>query len=98
MVNSGIVMNIRLPIKIVQKGIWYVASCPFLDVISQGESQEKAKANLKEALFLFLGSCLERGTLHQVLKECGFERVKSHMPSAHRHRKQKYINYLEECQ
>lgn len=92
MLKNGIVMNINLPINIVQKGNLHVASCPDLDVFSQGESREKAKANLKEALFLFLGSCLERGTLHQVLKECGFNQVKSHMPLAHRHRRQKYIN------
>jgi predicted RNase H-like HicB family nuclease len=32
----------------------YVALCPELDIASQGESLEKALANLKEALQLYL--------------------------------------------
>ena len=32
----------------------YVALCPELDVVSQGESIEAARANLQEALELFL--------------------------------------------
>jgi predicted RNase H-like HicB family nuclease len=90
--KHGIVMNVKLPMKIVQKGRYFVASCPILDVYSQGETNEKAKENLKEALFLFLGSCIERGTLRQVLKDCGFEHIKPHSVPKHRHSRQKYIN------
>lgn len=36
-----------------EKG-WYVAFCPEFDIASQGETIEKAKANLKEAVSLFL--------------------------------------------
>jgi predicted RNase H-like HicB family nuclease len=32
----------------------YVALCPELDIASQGESVEEARANLKEAIELFL--------------------------------------------
>ena len=41
---------------IIEKGErgWYVALCPEFDIASQGETIEKAKANLKEALSLFL--------------------------------------------
>ena len=34
-------------------GDWYVALCPELDIASQGETVEAARANLKEALELF---------------------------------------------
>ena len=34
----------------------YVALCPELDVASQGETVEKARANLREAVELFLES------------------------------------------
>ncbi len=37
-------------------GDWYVALCPELDVASQGETVEAARANLKEALELFFES------------------------------------------
>ncbi len=35
-----------------RKGKWYVAQCLELDIASQGESEEEALANLKEALEL----------------------------------------------
>ncbi|MBW1729791.1 MAG: hypothetical protein JRH08_03785 [Deltaproteobacteria bacterium] len=65
--------NARLPIKVRKRKNWYLASCPVFDVHSQGETERKAKKNLAEALSLFLISCFERGTLDQVLKDCGFK-------------------------
>jgi len=47
-------------------------SCDALDVASQGETEEEARKNIAEALFMFLQSCIERGTLDAVLKKCGF--------------------------
>lgn len=72
MSSHGITFNVRLPVTIKQRTKWYVASCPVLDVFSQGTTLEEAKANLVEALELFLMSCFERGTLDRVLKQCGF--------------------------
>ncbi len=37
-----------------KEGASYVALCPELDVASQGETVESARANLKEAVELFL--------------------------------------------
>ena len=65
--------SLTVPVKITRKKKWYLASCPILDVHSQGESERKAKKNLGEALSLFLISCFERGTLDAVLKSCGFK-------------------------
>lgn len=62
-----------LPIKIVKKPRWYLASCPVLDVHTQGETEKAAKQALAEALSLFFMSCYERGTLDAVLKQCGFK-------------------------
>jgi len=39
-----------------KEGDMYVALCPELDVASQGSTIEEAKANLKEAVELFLES------------------------------------------
>jgi predicted RNase H-like HicB family nuclease len=80
-------LDVKLPIKIIRRKKWVVASCPILDVHSQGETEEKAKKNLVEALSLFFLSCFERGTLDQVLKDCGFRalppaaRQKDFLPS-----------------
>ena len=65
-------ITLSLPVKVVKKKKWYVASCPALDVASQGDTEGSAKAHLQEALVAFLESCLERGVLEEVLQECGF--------------------------
>ncbi|HPO14311.1 MAG TPA: type II toxin-antitoxin system HicB family antitoxin [Candidatus Hydrogenedentes bacterium] len=39
---------------IAQEGEWYAALCPELDIASQGETIEEAKAMLSEAVELFL--------------------------------------------
>jgi len=65
-------MKIKLPIELTKKERWYVASCPILDVHSQGETKKLARHNLIEALTVFFESCITHGTLDAVLKECGF--------------------------
>jgi len=73
----AIQFSANLPLKIKKKKTWFVASCPVLDVHSQGETEEMARENLKEALSLFFQSCFERGVLDEVLKECGFKAVRA---------------------
>jgi predicted RNase H-like HicB family nuclease len=53
-------------------GRYWVASCPSLDIATQGETFERAGENLREALWLFFDSCRRRGTLEQVLTEAGY--------------------------
>jgi predicted RNase H-like HicB family nuclease len=43
-----------------REGDGYVALCPELDVASQGETVEAAKANLREAVELFLETASPR--------------------------------------
>ncbi len=69
--------SVDLPLKIKKRESWFLASCPILDVHSQGETEEMARENLKEALSLFFLSCFERGVLDEVLKECGFKAVQA---------------------
>ena len=65
----------KLPVNIIRRRKWIVASCSILDLHSQGETEEKARKNLEEALSLFFTSCFERGTLDQALKNCGFKAI-----------------------
>ncbi len=46
-------MKHRLTAVIEREGDGYVALCPELDIASQGDSVESARANLREALELF---------------------------------------------
>ncbi len=68
--------KVKLPVQLKKREKWYLASCSVLDVHSQGTNQKKALNNLTEALTLFLTSCIERGTLDRVLKDCGFKLAK----------------------
>jgi predicted RNase H-like HicB family nuclease len=70
-------LKFKLPARIRKKGKWYVSSCDFLDVHSQGHTREQAETNLRDALATFLTSCYERGTLEAVLKESGFVPARS---------------------
>ena len=51
-----------------ESGYW-IASCPDLDLTTQGKTFEEAKSNIKDALMLFFESCSRRGTLKEFLKE-----------------------------
>jgi predicted RNase H-like HicB family nuclease len=48
------VMNYRFSALITKENGWYVARCPELNVTSQGKDVESARANLTEAIELYL--------------------------------------------
>lgn len=73
--DREIIFKVTLPIVFKKRNKGYVSTCPILDVHSQGTTQREAQKNLKEALELFFVSCFERGTLDQVLKECGIKKT-----------------------
>ena len=84
--------NMQLPAIIIKKTKWYVASCPALDIVSQGKTEEEAKYNLIEAVTVFMISCHECGVLDSVLKQCGFVPDFSHSPASQATDKIDYIN------
>jgi predicted RNase H-like HicB family nuclease len=47
-------MTYRFSALITKDGDYYVARCPELDVTSQGEDIESARANLREAIELYV--------------------------------------------
>ena len=87
-----ITFTAKLPIEITKKAKWFVASCPAFDVASQGETEAEAKKNIAEALFMFLRSCYERGTLDAVLKQCGFRPVMEQDEPIESPVKQEYVD------
>jgi predicted RNase H-like HicB family nuclease len=68
-------ITFRLPYTIKKKRDYYLVHCPLIDIYSQGETEVKAISNLKEAINLFLISCIERGTFEKVMAECGAQIV-----------------------
>ncbi len=71
MVRKRMQLVIRVPVRVKKEGRYWIASCPALDVHSQGGTKSKALENLREALELFLETCIEMGTLGEVLREAG---------------------------
>jgi predicted RNase H-like HicB family nuclease len=53
----------------------HVARATPLDVMSCGMTPEEARRNLSEAVALFFKTASARGTLADVLEECGYRRV-----------------------
>ena len=41
-------MEIPLPIVISKEGKWFVASCPILDIGTQGKTEEEVKKNMED--------------------------------------------------
>ena len=74
-------IEVTIQATVERKAKWYLASCPDLDVHAQGDTEDKAKASLIDAISLFLSTCLEMGTFSQVLKESGFHPEIVHDPT-----------------
>lgn len=77
-------MQVKLPLKFTKRKKWVLASCPVLDLHSQGETEAQAKKNLRDTISLFLISCFERGTLDAVLKSAGFTAQHDTLPASHK--------------
>ncbi|MFH0970224.1 MAG: hypothetical protein V1776_02065 [Candidatus Diapherotrites archaeon] len=43
-------MLVSLPIMIMREGKWFVASCPPLDIATQGETEEEVKENMADLI------------------------------------------------
>ena len=80
MSNGIIKVRVKLPYKIREENNWYISCCFPLDIHAQGRTEKEAIKQLKEAVELFLTSCIEMGTLENVLKECGLTLAKSKKP------------------
>ena len=73
--GSGQVGEITFTLQVFKEGKFYVARAPELDVTSQGETVEQAKAHLREAAEAFLEEAQRLGTLTEILEEAGYERT-----------------------
>jgi predicted RNase H-like HicB family nuclease len=70
-------MEIQFTTRIFKEGKTFVAYAQELDVSSCGRTKEKALANLKEAVRLFLAEAEKMGTLDTILEEAGYKKTKT---------------------
>ena len=70
--SATIEMLFRLPYRLEREGNVYASICDDLDVRSQGSTKAEAGEMLVEALQLFLETCIQKGTVDAMLRDCGF--------------------------
>lgn len=75
---DSVEISIRLSCFVRDDGKYWVSGCPNLDVYSQGDSREEAMGALREALDLWIESCIERDTLAEAMRELGWHRAHPH--------------------
>ena len=66
--------NVSFTAHLFKEGDVFVAYVPELDLSSCGETREKARANIQDAVRGFLEVAGEKGTLDEILEEGGYER------------------------
>jgi predicted RNase H-like HicB family nuclease len=71
-------MQVHFTVTLWREGSQFIAMATPLDVASSGPTPEAARAALNEAVTLFLRSAADRGTLSEVLEECGYTRRGDH--------------------
>jgi predicted RNase H-like HicB family nuclease len=61
--------SLQLTAVIEREDDWFVATCPEVDVVSQGKTVEGARANLLEAVELFFEAASPSEIRHRLKKE-----------------------------
>jgi hypothetical protein len=69
--------TVNLPVTIFKEGKSYVAYSPVLDLSTSASTYKKAQTKFSEITELFFEELTEMGTLEVVLKNLGWQRVKS---------------------
>lgn len=67
-------IKIKVPVRFYKEDDVFVSFCPVFDIASQGCTEEEAKENITEAVRLFIETCIEMGTIKQVMQDCGFSK------------------------
>ena len=72
-IDRRIMRDISFTTHLFKEGDVYVAHVPGLDVSSCGDTQEKARTNIQDAVRGFLETSRDMGTLDEVLEEAGYQ-------------------------
>ena len=64
----------KLTVTIYKEGKRFVAFCPTLDLCAQGNTVKGAQKSFTETFSLFLSEIVKKGTLEQVLQNCGWKK------------------------
>ena len=67
----------KIPVVFFEEGNKVIAYSPALDLSTYGNSEEQARKRFIEATAIFLNEISEKGTLDEVLEECGWHKAKA---------------------
>jgi predicted RNase H-like HicB family nuclease len=65
-------MDVPFTVRIFKEDSTFVAHAPELDVSTCGDTEEQARRNIQDAVRGFLETAGDRGTLDEILEECGY--------------------------
>lgn len=69
--------NIKLHVDIIKQGKIYIAYSPALDLSTSGKTLREVQKRFPEAVDIFFEELMEEGTLEEVLKELGWDKLKT---------------------
>jgi hypothetical protein len=75
-VNKNADIGAKIPVVFFEEGDKVIAYSPALDLSTYGSSEEQARKRFIEAAAIFFNEILEKGTLDEVLEECGWRKAK----------------------
>ena len=78
---------VPLPILIAKEGKWFVASCPVLDIATQGKSEKEVKENMAELINEYLNDPDTRKPSLEDLMSISIANVPVDVPEGVLHRK-----------
>lgn len=93
--SQRVQVSFTLPITIEEKDGWFIATCSVFDVVTQGETRERAKTNVEDALGFFLQSCIKRGTISRFFRSLAWSRIAARHPTSRRMRTR--CKYTSRC-
>ncbi len=72
--------RVAVPLNIFKEGEQFVAHCPVLDLSTSGHAFDQVQARFHEALQMFIKDLVEQGTLDEVLRSYGWQKVEKPTP------------------
>jgi predicted RNase H-like HicB family nuclease len=69
-------LSIEYTVEVWREGSSFVARAMPLEVMSCGTTARTARDNLREAVNLFVLTAAEHGTLPEILRECGYRKLR----------------------
>jgi predicted RNase H-like HicB family nuclease len=69
-------LSFKLPVSIFKEGKYFIAYTPVLDLSTSAKTYESVQGRFAEIVNIFFEEVIKKGTLDEVLKNLGWQKVK----------------------